>query len=77
MPRSWASSLWYILSSSATSHLQRYGSPQAGTLYGRLESNYPDALVLEIVEHEQPNGSRILIYKRAIVAVEAHGTMTP
>lgn len=54
-----------------------YGAPQAATLYGRLESNYPDALVLEIVDREQPSGGRILIYKRAIVAIEARGTMTP
>lgn len=51
-----------------------YGAPQAATLYGRLESNYPDALVLEIVEREQPSGGKILIYKRAIVAIEARGT---
>lgn len=56
-----------------------YGASQAATIYGRLESNYPDALVLEIVEREQPNGGKILIYKRAIVAIEARaqGTTTP
>jgi hypothetical protein len=50
----------------------RVGAPQAGTLYGRLESNYPDALVLEIVERNQPSRGRILVYKRAIVAIETH-----
>lgn len=55
----------------------RYGAPQAGIVYGRLESNYPDALVLEIVERDQPNGDRILIYKRAIVAIETRGTKKP
>jgi hypothetical protein len=55
----------------------RFGALQAGMLYGRLKSNYPDALVLEIVEREQPNGGTILVYKRAIVAIEARSTMTP
>ena len=50
-----------------------YGAPQAATLYGRLESNFPDALVLEIVEDGQPTGGKILIYKRDIVAIEARG----
>lgn len=54
-----------------------HGIGQAGELFGRLESNYPDALVLEIVEHGQPTGSRLLVYKRAIVAIEARGTTTP
>lgn len=52
----------------------RYGASRAATLYGRLVSNYSDALVLEIIEREQPQGGKILIYKRAIVAIEARGT---
>jgi hypothetical protein len=55
----------------------RPGVPQAGRLHGRLQANYPDAIVLEIVERERPDGGRILIYKRAIVAIEAQGAMTP
>ena len=55
----------------------RYGAAQAATLYGRIESNYPDALVLETFEQGQPDGGRILVYKRAIVAIETRGTMTP
>jgi hypothetical protein len=54
----------------------RFGVAQAAVLYGQLEANYPDALVLEIAEQGQPGG-RVLIYKRAIVAVEARGTTTP
>lgn len=53
-----------------------YRGSQAATLYGRLESNFPDALVLEVVEDGQPNGGTILVYKRAIVAIEARRTMT-
>lgn len=55
----------------------RPGAPQAGTLYGRLQANYPDAIVLEIIERERPSGGKILIYKRAIVAIEARDAMTP
>lgn len=55
----------------------RFGSAQAAVLYGRLEANYPDAPVLEIAEQGQPGGGRILVYKRAIVAVDARGTMEP
>ena len=55
----------------------RPGVPQAAILYGRLESIYPDALILEIGDPGQPNGGKILVYKRAIVAIEARGTTTP
>jgi hypothetical protein len=55
----------------------RPGASQAGTLYGRLQANYPDAIVLEIIERERPSGGKILIYKRAIVAIEARDAMTP
>ena len=54
-----------------------YRGPQAANIYGRLEFNYPDALVLETVEQGQPNGGRILIYKRAVVAIETRGTTSP
>ena len=55
----------------------RFGAAQAGTIYGRLEANYPDALVLDIGEHGQPGGGKILVYKQAIVAVEAPGATVP
>lgn len=54
-----------------------FRGPQAANIYGRLEFNYPDTLVLETVEQGQPNGGKILIYKRAIVAIETRGTMSP
>jgi hypothetical protein len=55
----------------------RFGAAQAGTIYGRLEANYSDALVLDIGDHGQPGGGKILVYKQAIVAVEAPGAATP
>ena len=56
----------------------RFGAAQAATIYGRLAANYPDALVLEdaAMAPGQPGG-RVLVYKRAIVAVEARGAPTP
>ncbi len=54
----------------------RFGVEQAALIYGRLEANYPDALILESSVQGQPGG-RVLVYKRAIVAVEARGAPTP
>ena len=55
----------------------RFGAAQAATIYGRLEANYPDALVLDIGERGQPGSGKILVYKQAIVAVEAHSATAP
>ena len=55
----------------------RFGAAQAGMIYGGLEANYPDALVLALGEHGQPGGGKILVYKQAIVAVEVPGATTP
>ncbi len=52
------------------------GVMQAATIYGRLDANYPDALLLETSVQGRPGG-RVLVYKRAIVAVEARGATTP
>ena len=54
----------------------RPGVAQAAVLYGRLDANYPDALILDTSEQGQLGG-RVLVYKRAIVAVEARGAPTP
>lgn len=49
-----------------------YRGSQADDIYGRLESNYPDAIVLDTIKHGQPTGGRILVFKRAIVAIEIY-----
>ena len=54
----------------------RFGAAQAATIYGRLDANYPDALLLDTSVQGQPGGS-VFVYKRALVAVEARGAPTP
>jgi len=41
-----------------------------GAVHGHLEAIFPDAVVVELIMREQPTGPRVLIYKRAIIAVE-------
>ena len=49
-------------------------STMGGAFHGQLEAIFPDAVVVEQVTKGQATGSRVMIYKRAIIAIE---TRTP
>lgn len=54
-------------------HTTGFGAATLGeaTFAGQIEANFSDALVINTSNVDPSGGARILIYKKAIVAIEA------